>query len=176
MSLLGGSVNTGAGGDAVSRGIYGPGNTSEGKVELKSLAELKAYAMKSSAVLAQRKEDARRRKKEDQQLARVLALPALCDTLQTMTVIKKHKKRTIFPLSGLVASLSESMRLSPEEVRAQLRVAVSTVPDFVTLIEADKLVPEARIKVNTDIPYAHEMRKKILHACQATEGEEVVAW
>jgi hypothetical protein len=147
--------------EAAASEVTGEKEKGPAQKRMRTLEELEAYASESSAMLAGRLVETARQTAEATRKARLGALPVLCDVLHTTCMIKK---RRIFFVHALVDELSASMRLSQEEVTARLRMCATVVPDYLTMLPLDKLLPQRRVKVNMETPYAKEMRATIVLA------------
>jgi hypothetical protein len=89
---------------------------------------------------------------------RILSLPSLCDALRSKCL---SANRTHIKTSELVQHLISELSLTKKELLLRLHIIVDVVPEFLTLIPADHIVPVSTVQLHLHVPYG-AVRKKVL--------------
>lgn len=89
---------------------------------------------------------------------RILSLPSLCDALRSKCL---SANRTHIKTSELVQHLISELSVTKKELLLRLHIIVDVVPEFLTLIPADHIVPVSTVQLHLHVPYG-AVRKKVL--------------
>jgi hypothetical protein len=76
--------------------------------------------------------------------------------LRSTSLMQRRKTR---PLEAFIDEVSKDMGISKMELRARLSLLSDIVPEFITILPPDDLVPSETLQVNMDTPYANVRRK-----------------
>ena len=97
-------------------------------------------------------------KKELDTKNRFSSLPSLCDALRSKCLANN---RTCMKTSELMKHLIAELFLTQKELTQRLSILTGIIPEFITMIPADDLVPVSTVRLNLQVPYG-AIRKKVL--------------
>ena len=89
--------------------------------------------------------------------SRIISLPSLCDALRSICLAAN---RTCIKTSELITHLVSELFLTPWELAQRLQILSSIIPEFLTLVPADLIVPVSTVRLNLSAPYGI-VRKKV---------------
>ena len=88
---------------------------------------------------------------------RILSLPSLCDALRSKCLTAN---RTCIKTSELMRHLVSELFLTHWELAQRLQILSSIIPEFLTLVPADLIIPVPTVRLNLSAPYGI-VRKKV---------------
>ena len=89
---------------------------------------------------------------------RILSLPSLCDTLRSKCLMDN---RTCLKISELLRLLVSELFLTRSELSQRLDILKSIIPEFLTVVPADNILPVCTVRLNLQTPYS-VVRKKVM--------------
>lgn len=89
---------------------------------------------------------------------RILSLPSLCDALRSKCLTDN---RTCLKTTELMKVLTTELFLTHWELAQRLQILTSIIPEFLTVIPADDVVPVSTVRLNLSAPYGI-IRKKVI--------------
>jgi hypothetical protein len=98
---------------------------------------------------------------------RFLSLPSLCDALRSKCLANN---RTCIKTSDLMRHLITELFLTQKELSQRLSILTGIIPEFITVVPADDLVPVSTVKLNLQVPYGL-VRKKVLSYVVSVSNE-----
>jgi hypothetical protein len=98
---------------------------------------------------------------------RFLSLPSLCDALRSKCLANN---RTCIKTSDLMRHLITELFLTQKELSQRLSILTGIIPEFITVVPADDLVPVSTVRLNLQVPYGL-VRKKVLSYVLSVSNE-----
>lgn len=129
--------------------------------------------LRERAIMRDRTKDLRateelQAKKELDLKNRFLSLPSLCDALRSKCLANN---RTCIKTSDLMRHLITELFLTQKELSQRLSILTGIIPEFITVIPADDLVPVSTVRLNLQAPYGI-VRKKVLSYVLSVSKEQ----
>lgn len=88
---------------------------------------------------------------------RVISLPSLCDALRSKCL---STNRTSIKKSDLLNMMTTELNLNQRELSERLLMLSQIVPEFITIVPADNIVPISTFRINLSTLYK-EVKNKV---------------
>ena len=110
-------------------------------------------------------ESAKQKEKADAEMrSRLASLCAVCDALRSKFL---NSNRSSLKTAELLHKLSAELSVLPRELAARLQLVAAVVPELITVIHPDNIVPYSVVRFNMQAPYA-AARKKLAQYATST--------
>ena len=98
---------------------------------------------------------------------RILSLPTLCDALRSRCLADN---RLCLRTSELMHILVSELFLTRQELAQRLSLLSGIIPEFITLVPADDIVPVSTVRLNLQAPYGIVRRKVISYIASVSDN------
>jgi hypothetical protein len=115
--------------------------------------------------------DKQKEKSDGELRSRLRSICTMCDALRSRNLSgKRSSNRT----SEVVKMMCEQLSLPQTELLARLQLLADVVPEFLTIIQPDNVVPYSVIRLNMQAPYSQVRKKLSQYAAAALAKMDVV--